>query len=107
MGNLVIFLIVTSFLIERFSERILFFLPLKRREGIKFIISSLLGILISFGFHIGILQTLLLYTEKWISYVDYLLTGVVIGEGTSTISRLLELLQYKVKEKRIKMKEMS
>ena len=102
MGNFLIFLIVASFLIERVCDRILFFISGELKDNIKVIVSTLIGILISFGMRVGILGFLMPYSWRWMYIVDYILTGILIGEGSSAVAKLMELLSYRVKEKRMK-----
>ena len=106
MGNFLIFLIVASFLVERVCDRVLFFLSGKIKDNLKIFLSTIVGILISFGMRIGILGYFMTYTMEWMVTVDYILTGILIGEGSATMAKLLNLLSYEIKKKRMEARKL-
>ncbi len=99
MGKAVIFLLGLSLIIERVTEKILCVVPTQNRRIYAWLVSTFLGILISFAFRFGIIQQLGLSSSLRIAqWVDYIVTGLLIASGSEPIHSLIEILALKKKE---------
>ena len=93
-------IIAASLVIERVVEQIAEFIPRKRRKRITWIISTIIALLFTFGAKAGIFQELGLLKEgyPWVPYLDYFLTGLLIGGGTEPVHSVVHGLEKKKEE---------
>lgn len=93
-------IVAASLIIERVVEQISEFIPQKRRKRITWVISTILALLFTFGARAGIFQELGLLKKgyAWVPYLDYFLTGLLIGGGTDPIHSVVYGLEKKKEE---------
>lgn len=90
--------IAVSFVVERIVEQLSSSFPKPFRKRALWVIGSVLGILISYGIKLGVLNQLGLIPEAsglWVYWLDYILTGLLIGGGTEPIHSLIIGLERK------------
>ncbi|MDI6809772.1 MAG: hypothetical protein QME66_12480 [Candidatus Eisenbacteria bacterium] len=94
---------VLSFVVERIAEVLgLLFSRAVRRKLLP-AVGLAVGLALSFGARIGLFDSLgLSGTENdgLSSWIDYLLTGVIIGAGSRPVHSLILALEHKEKELR-------
>lgn len=93
--------VVVSFIVERIVEQLSQFFPKRSRKKALWAIGSALGIIICYGIKIGVLSQMDLVPDPsptWVHWLDYLLTGLLIGGGTEPIHSLIVGLERKKEE---------
>lgn len=99
MGETVIFLLGLALIVERVTEKILYIVPTQNKRIYAWLISTFLGVLISFAFRFGLIQQLGLSSSLQIAqWVDYMITGLLIASGSEPIHSFIEILALKKKE---------
>ena len=105
MGKVLIVVLGLSLIIERVTEKILYFVPTRTKKIYAWIVSTALGLLISFAFRFGIMKELDLVTgSEIVSWLDYFVTGILLASGSEPVHSLIEVLAVKKDElqKRVK-----
>ncbi len=98
MGDIFLLLIFLSILIERVTEKILYLLPRSKRV-FSWIVSTVLALLVTFFFRIGLLNMIGLAADSAAaSFFDYVVTALLISSGTEPIHALFQALEYKKDE---------
>jgi len=106
MTKAIILLLGLSLIIERVTEKILYVLPTRNNRIYSWLISTILGLLISFSFRFGFIQELGLSSTLQIAqWVDYIITGLLIASGSEPIHSIIEILALKKKELKRKTKD--
>jgi len=93
--------IAASLVIERVVEQFSEFVPKKKRRKILFLISTILALLFTFGAQVGIFRNLGIISQntgKFGIYLDYLLTGLLIGGGSDPVHSVVYGLEKKKEE---------
>ncbi|MGQ9465098.1 MAG: hypothetical protein ACUVQ3_01325 [bacterium] len=105
MGKVLILLLALSLIVERVTEKILHIIPPGRNQVYSWIISTALGLVISFAFQFGFIRELGLNSGSDLSqWVDYLITGLLIACGSEPIHSIVDGLAYKRDELKRKAK---
>lgn len=105
MGKVLVALLDLSLVVERVTEKILYLLPKDRSRIYAWIISSLLGLVISFSFRFGFIKELGLETGSHIAqWVDYFISGLLIASGSEPIHSIVDALSFKRDELKRKAK---
>jgi hypothetical protein len=105
MGKVLILVLALSLIIERITEKILYILHIKNKREYPWIISTGLGLLISFTFRFGIIRELGLISSSYIAHwVDYLITGLLIASGSEPVHSIIAALSFKKDELKRKAK---
>ncbi len=94
-------IIAASLVIERVVEQFSGFIPKKRRRRWLFFISTILALLFTFGAQVGIFRNLDIIspdTGKFGIYLDYFLTGLLIGGGSDPVHSVVYGLEKKKDE---------
>ena len=105
MGEVLIVVLALSLIIERVTDKILYFVPVRPRRVYAWIVSTVLGVLISFVFRFGIIKELGLVTGIEIArWLDYLITGILLASGSEPVHSIIDALALKKDElqKRVK-----
>ncbi len=105
MGNVLLVVLGLSLIIERITEKILHFVPARTKKIYAWVVSTALGLLISFAFRFGIMKELGLVTGSEIaSWLDYFVTGILLASGSEPVHSIVEVLATKKEElqKRVK-----
>ncbi len=98
-------MLALSLIVERITEKILFLLPISDKKVSSWIVSTGLGLLISFSFSFGIVRELGLNTNHHIAqWIDYLITGLLISSGSEPVHSIIEVLAIKKDELKRKVK---
>jgi len=99
-------LIFLSFVIERILEVVAPLIPQEKRRSLLWLIGSVLGILLAWATNLGILQNLGIIESQSGPrvYLDYFLTGILLGGGTEPIHSIIVFLGYKKDEVRGRVK---
>ncbi len=99
-------LLFLSFVIERILELMAPLFSPKKRRSILWIIGSVIGVLLSWAANLGILSQLGIIdpTSKAKLFLDYILTGILLGGGTEPIHSIIVFLGYKKDEVRNKVR---
>jgi hypothetical protein len=106
MGRALILLLGLSLIIERVTDKILYLLPTSNNRIYSWLISTILGLLISFSFRFGFIQELGLSSSLHIAqWVDYTITGLLVASGSEPIHSLIDILALKKKELKSKTKD--
>ncbi len=96
MGRMVVLLLALSLIVERVTEKILSLLPNKGNKYCAWVITIVLGLLISFSFQFGFLHELGLKVGSNTSQVvDYVLSGILIACGSEPLHSLVDALSFK------------
>lgn len=105
MGNVLLIVLGLSLIIERVTEKILNFVPTRPKKIYAWIVSTILGLLISFVFRFGIMKELGLVAGSEIAaWLDYFVTGILLASGSEPVHSIVQVLAIKKDElqKRIK-----
>ncbi|KPK63537.1 hypothetical protein AMJ83_06420 [candidate division WOR_3 bacterium SM23_42] len=105
MGKVLILVFALSLVIERVTDKILYLVPARPRKIYAWIVSTALGLLISFVFRFGIMKELGLVTGLEIAcWLDYLVTGILLASGSEPVHSIIDALAFKKEElqKRVK-----
>lgn len=105
MGKVLIVILGLSLIIERVTEKILYFVPARNKKIYAWIVSTALGLLISFAFRFGVMKELGLVTGSEIAgWLDYFVTGILLASGSEPVHSVIEVLAIKKDElqKRVK-----
>lgn len=98
MGDIFFLLVFLSVLIERVTEKILYLLPRPRRVA-SWITSTILALMVTIIFRIGLLSNLNLNVSTSIAATfDYIITALLISSGTEPIHAVFQALEYKKDE---------
>jgi hypothetical protein len=91
-----------SFVIERILEIIAPLIPKDKRKSFLWLIGSVFGVLLSWATNLGILSNLGIIdpASKSRVFLDYFLTGILLGGGTEPIHSIIVFLGYKKDEVR-------
>ncbi len=96
MGNVIVFLLGLSLIVERVTEKILYLLPAPRRRPFAWALSLALGLLIAFGFKFGVIRELGLAAHGRVAAgLDFALSGVLIAAGSEPVHSLVDALAWK------------
>ncbi len=93
--------VAASLIIERVVEQFSEFIPKKKRKKSLFLVSITLGLLFAFGAQVGIFINLGIIshnTGKFGVYLDYFLTGLLIGGGSDPVHSVVYGLEKKKEE---------
>jgi hypothetical protein len=105
MGKVLLLLLGLSLITERVTEKILYAVPINHKKIYFWIISTCLGLLISFSFRFGIIEELGLISRSHIAYwVDYVVTGLLIASGSEPVHSIVAALAFKKDELKKKAK---
>lgn len=105
MGKILILLLALSLIVERVTEKILYILPKGRNRVYAWVISTILGLVISFSFQFGFISEIGLENgSKMSQWVDYFLSGLLIACGSEPIHSIVDGLAYKRDELKRKAK---
>ncbi|MEO0143229.1 MAG: hypothetical protein ABIL15_07755 [candidate division WOR-3 bacterium] len=105
MGRIVLLLLTLSLIVERITEKILSLLPKKNNKYFAWIITIILGLLISFSFRFAFLQELGLKEGTNVGQVvDYILSGILIACGSEPVHSIVDALSFKRDELKRKAK---
>jgi len=105
MGKVLILLLGLSLIIERVTEKILCAVPINNKKVYSWIISSCLGLIISFSFRFGVIEELGLISSSHIAHwVDYLVTGLLVASGSEPVHSIVTALAFKKDELKKKAK---
>lgn len=105
MGKVLVLLLALSLIVERITEKILYLLPSGNRKLWSWIVSIILGLVISFCFRFGFISELGLKASSGISQtLDYLLSGILIACGSEPIHSIVDALSFKRDELKRKAK---
>jgi len=105
MGKVLLIVLGLSLIIERVTDKILYLIPSHPKRLYAWIVSTALGILISFAFRLGIMRELGLVSGSEIAaWLDYLVTGILLASGSEPVHSLVSALAIKKDEleKRVK-----
>ncbi len=98
MGDTFFLLVFLSILIERVTEKLLYLLPRPKRI-LSWIVSSILALLVTFLFRIGLLNLMGISANTSAAQVlDYVITGLLIASGSEPIHAIFKALEYKKEE---------
>jgi len=96
MAKILILILGMSLIIERVTEKILYLLPVQKEKVYSWIISTVLGMLISFSFRFGLIRELGLISSSYVAHwVDYLVTGLLIASGSEPVHSIVDALSFK------------
>uniref|UniRef100_A0A7C4TGM1 Uncharacterized protein n=1 Tax=candidate division WOR-3 bacterium TaxID=2052148 RepID=A0A7C4TGM1_UNCW3 len=96
MGKVVVLLLALSLIVERITEKILYLVPKKSSRYYAWIITIVLGFVISFGFRFGFISELGLKTGSNLSQgIDYALSGILIACGSEPLHSIVDALSFK------------
>ncbi|MEO0124176.1 MAG: hypothetical protein ABIL69_09285 [candidate division WOR-3 bacterium] len=105
MGKIVVLLFALSLIVERVTEKILYVIPNSKNKFFAWILSTALGLIISFSFRFGFIRELGLATSSNLSqWVDYFISGLLIACGSEPVHSIVEGLAYKKDELKRKAK---
>ncbi|MDH4211466.1 MAG: hypothetical protein OEV79_08460 [candidate division WOR-3 bacterium] len=105
MGRILIAVLGLSLIIERVTEKILHLVPARKKKLFAWLTSTALGLLISFVFRFGLMKELgLTGSSEIASWLDHLVTGILLAAGSEPIHSLVDVLAAKKEElqKRVK-----
>ena len=96
MGKILLIVLGLSLIIERVTEKILHIVPGHSKKVYAWIVSTALGLLISFLFRFGIMKELGLVSGSVIaSWLDYLVTGILLASGSEPVHSIVSALAMK------------
>ena len=96
MAKILILILGMSLIIERVTDKILYLLPVQKKKVYSWIISTALGVLISFSFRFGFIRELGLISSSYVAHwVDYLVTGLLIASGSEPVHSIIDALAFK------------
>lgn len=105
MAKVLLGVLGLSLIIERVTDKILYLVPARRRRIYAWLVSSVLGLLISFLFRFGIMTELgLVAGSGMAAWLDYLITGILLASGSEPVHSIVSALAIKKDElqKRVK-----
>jgi hypothetical protein len=105
MGKVLLLVLGLSLIIERVTDKILYLIPARPRRLYAWIVSTVLGLLISFSFRLGIMRELgLVSCSNLAAWLDYLITGILLASGSEPVHSVVSALAIKKDElqKRVK-----
>ncbi len=105
MGSVLLAVLGLSLIIERATEKMLYVMPARHRKLYAWLISTVLGLLISFVFRFGLMSELgLTVSSRIAAWLDYFITGILLAAGSEPIHSLVDVLAAKKDElqKRVK-----
>jgi hypothetical protein len=81
------------------TEKILYLIPAHNKKYYAWVVSTLLGLLISFLFRFGIMKELGLVTaSSMAAWLDYVVTGVLLASGSEPVHSIVAALALKKEE---------
>jgi hypothetical protein len=99
MSKVLLVVLGLSLIIERVTDKILCLIPARPRRYYAWIVSTALGLLISFTFRFGIMRELgLVAGSEMASWVDYLVTGILLASGSEPVHSIVSALAIKKDE---------
>ncbi len=105
MAKVLILVLALALIVERITQKVLFLLPISEKKVWAWIVSTGLGLLISFSFSFGIIRELGLGTGYRVAcWVDYFITGLLISSGSEPVHSIVEALAMKKNELKKKAK---
>ncbi len=96
-----------SLVIERAVEQIIDFIPKKKRKTVSWALCTFFGLLITFFGKVGLFTSLGFFNEirsPGLNYVDYFLTGLLIGGGSEPVHSVINGLARKKEEIKMRTK---
>jgi len=107
-------IIALSVVVERSLEQISDFIPRKKRKRVMWFLCTGVSLIITFFGRIGIFSKLGVFTNLgvWttnnpysvLNIVDYFLTGLLVGGGSEPIHSIINSLEKKKEELKIRVK---
>ncbi|MBE0432402.1 hypothetical protein IBX73_02920 [candidate division WOR-3 bacterium] len=105
MVRVVVAVVGLSLIIERVTDKILYLVPARSRKLYAWLVSTTLGLLISFLFRFGLMKELGLAASSQIAdWLDYLITGIMLAAGSEPVHSLVGVLAMKNAELRKRVK---
>ena len=105
MAKVLMLILGLSLITERVTDKILYVTTVKNKKVFSWLVSTILGLLISFSFRFGIIRELGLSTSSQAAaWVDYVLTGLLIASGSEPIHSIIDALAFKRDELKRKAK---
>lgn len=105
MGKVLLLVLGLSLIVERVTEKILILLPANKNRAFAWLISTFLGLLISFSFRFGFIQELGLKLGSNIAcWVDYFVSGILLASGSEPVHSIIDALHFKRDELKRKAK---
>jgi|GEM_PF-939352 len=105
MAKVLLGVLGLSLIIERVTDKILHLVPARARRPYAWLVSTVLGLLVSFIFRFGIMKELGLVAGSEIAaWLDYLVTGILLASGSEPVHSIVTALAIKKDElqKRVK-----
>jgi hypothetical protein len=99
MGKVLLGVLGLSLIIERVTEKVIHLVPARPRKIYAWLVSTALGLVISFVFRFGVMKELGLVAGTEIAaWLDYLVTGLLLASGSEPVHSIVDLLAAKKKE---------
>ena len=99
MAKVLLAVLGLSLIIERVTDKILYLVPARPRRVYAWIVSTVFGLLITFIFHFGIMKELGLFAGSEVaSWLDYLITGILLASGSEPVHSVVSALAIKKDE---------